>query len=225
MAWGYMGKVPNRGDFLSHNVSPALGDLMLEWCQATLAVSREQLGEQWLDAYLTAPIWHFAAGPGGLAETGVIGTLIPSVDRVGRHFPFLVLSEYTGCGLSAWRQPEWASAMEDVVLAVLDDQWEEALWQQRLAEIALPELVAPRLRWPLEEGNLMLPAAAREEDWLQALLARQSGSAFWWTQGSAYVEAATLLTDGLPKVGQFAAMLVGHWPQHGWQQGTLLDSE
>ena len=223
MAWGYMGKVPNRGDFITHNVPPQARDLLLEWCQAALAVSREQLGDDWLDAYLTSPIWHFAASPGAFMDSGLIGTMIPSVDRVGRHFPFLVLAEFNGTALEAWRQPDWFSAMEDCVLAVLDDGWDEATWYHRLAAIEKPQAEGPRLKWPSDEGNMMLPGEAREDDWLHALLSRRKGLALWWTQGSAYVEPATLLTDGLPRVGQFAAMMVGQWESHGWQQGVMTE--
>lgn len=220
-SWGYMGKVPGRGDFLTRGVHPDVRDLFFEWCQASMAVSRDQLGDTWLDAYLTAPIWHFCAGPGALAERGVAGTMIPSVDRVGRHFPFLVVTEYEGPSLDGWRQPEWASAMEDCILAVLDDDWQEEPWSARLGELPVPEQDSARLRWPARQGNVMLPGAATEQEWLNALLERQPEQAVWWTQGSAFVEPAVLLTEGLPKVGQYAAMMIGQWQAHGWQQAAL----
>ncbi|MFW5825786.1 MAG: TagF domain-containing protein, partial [Marinobacter sp.] len=144
-----------------------------------------------------------------------------SVDRVGRHFPFLAVADYTGTAMDAWRQPDWAAAMEDCILAVLDEGWEEDPWRQKLTELELPVSDSARLTWPLTEGNLMIPGAAREAEWLDALLRRQNGLAVWWTQGSAFVEPSTLLTDGLPKVGQFAAMMVGQWQNHGWQQAEL----
>lgn len=221
MSWGYLGKVPGRGDFLTHNVSPKFRDLFFEWCQAGLAVSRDQLGDDWLDAWLTAPIWHFCSAPGGIAEAGVVGTMIPSVDRVGRHFPFLVLAEFNGVALDAWRRPDWAAAMEDCILAVLDDNWEEEPWRQRLASVDQPGSDATRLAWSPVEGNLVVPGGARESDWLDAMLRQQDRSVVWWTQGSAFVEPSTLLTDGLPKVGQFAAMMVGQWQNYGWQQAKL----
>ena len=162
MSWGYLGKVPGRGDFLTHNVSPEFRDLFFEWCQAGLAVSRDQLGDDWLDAWLTAPIWHFCSAPGGIAEAGVVGTMIPSVDRVGRHFPFLALAEFNGVALDAWRRPDWAAAMEDCILAVLDDNWEEEPWRQRLASVDQPGSDATRLAWSPVEGNLVVPGGARE---------------------------------------------------------------
>lgn len=221
--WGYMGKVPSRGDFLTHNIVPAVRDLLFEWCQASMAVSREQLGKAWLDAYLTSPIWHFGAAPGVIAEPGLVGTLIPSIDRVGRHFPFLVLAGFEGSGLDAWRMPEWSATMEHCVLAVLADDWDESAWQQRLAAIELPPVGPSRLRWPSLAGNLVLPGAADESDWLRALLMRQPGQALWWTEGSAQVAPVTLISEGLPRVGQFAAMLVGQWQAHGWQQGAIAE--
>lgn len=222
MSWGYLGKAPARGDFIAHNVLPGTRDLLFEWCQSILAVSREQLGQDWLDTYLTSPIWHFSAGPGVILEEGVVGTMIPSVDRVGRHFPFIVLASYPGAGLDAWLHAEWASTMESKVLEVLEDSWDEQSWRQQLEAITQPAAAASKLRWPRGDGNIVLPGSARETDWLRALLERDAGMALWWTQGSASVEPVTLLTDGLPKVGQFASMLAGHWERHGWKQGELV---
>lgn len=223
MEWGYMGKVPSRGDFIAHGLPGELRERWFEWCQAALAVSREQLGDQWLDAYLTCPIWHFAAGPGALAEGGMIGTLIPSVDRVGRHFPFLVAGAHEGTLLDAWRQADWFSAMEERALAVLEDSWNETAWYKELAAISGPEAEVSRLQWPEGEGNLMLPGDAREEDWLAAVFGARRGRVLWWSQGSAFVEPATLLTEGLPQVGQFAAMIAGQWREHGWRQGVMVE--
>lgn len=221
--WGYFGKVPNRGDFISHQLAPAIRDLFFEWCQAGLAVSREQLGENWLDAYLTAPIWHFAASPDTLSESGLVGTFIPSVDRVGRHFPFMVIGQYPGRALDAWRDPQWAGQLEEKVLAVLDDHWDEAAWQQGLGEIKPPAPTPGRLRLPNEEGNLVLPGEVSERQLLAALLNKEEEKTLWWTQGSAYVEPCWLSTRGLPQVGQFAALLAGQWQEQGWQTATLME--
>ncbi|GAL04531.1 protein phosphatase ImpM [Photobacterium aphoticum] len=61
-------------------------DSWSEWQQAILSVSREQLGEEWADCYLTSPVWHFALSPGACGKQGMVGTLMPSIDQVGRHF-------------------------------------------------------------------------------------------------------------------------------------------
>lgn len=214
--WGYMGKVPARGDFVTADVRPELRDLFFEWFQASLAVSRDQLADQWMDAYLTSPIWHFCASPGGILDAGLLGTLIPSVDRVGRHFPFLVVREFGGQPLDGWREPQWASGMEDCILGVLEDDWREDAWRQQLASIEPPEPTQARMQWPSVEGNLVFASTGCEADWLEAMLRKDKRTMIWWTQGSAFVEPVTLLTEGLPKIGQFVSMMVGQWGNHGW---------
>ncbi|MFE8070112.1 type VI secretion system-associated protein TagF [Marinobacteraceae bacterium S3BR75-40.1] len=223
--WGYMGKVPGRGDFITVDIRPEVRDLFFEWCQAAMAVSRDQLAERWLDAYLTSPIWHFSAAPGAILEQGLVGTLIPSVDRVGRHFPFLVAREFGGQPLDGWRQPDWASEMEDCILAVLDDGWQEETWRQRLNAIDPPQTSQPRMRWPADGGNLVFASEGTESDWLEAMLHRDQRNTVWWTQGSAFVDPVTLLTDGLPKIGQFVSMMVGQWQDHGWQSAEFMAQE
>jgi len=219
--WGYMGKVPARGDFIAADIRPEVRDLFFEWFQASLAVSRDQLADQWMDAYLTSPIWHFCASAGGILDSGLLGTLIPSVDRVGRHFPFLVVREFGGQALDGWRSPQWASAMEDCILAVLEDDWREDNWRQQLGSIEAPEPTSARMHWPKAVGNLVFPSAGTESDWVEAMLRKDNRTVIWWTQGSAFVEPVTLLTEGLPKIGQFVSMMVGQWSNHGWLEASF----
>lgn len=219
--WGYMGKVPARGDFIAADIRPEVRDLFFEWFQASLAVSRDQLADQWMDAYLTSPIWHFCASAGGILESGLLGTLIPSVDRVGRHFPFLVVREFGGQALDGWRSPQWASAMEDCILAVLEDDWREDSWRQQLGSIEAPEPTSARMHWPQGGGNMVFASAGTESDWLEAMLRKDNRTVIWWTQGSAFVDPVTLLTEGLPKIGQFVSMMVGQWSNHGWLEASF----
>lgn len=221
--WGYMGKVPARGDFITVDVRPDVRDLFFEWCQTSLAVSRDQLEGQWMDAYLTSPIWHFCSAPGGMLDSGLLGTVIPSVDRVGRHFPFLVVREFAGQMLDGWRQPEWASSMENCILDVLEDGWHEEVWRQQLSAIEPPEPTSARMQWPTGAGNLVFASSGSETDWLEAMLRKDRRTTIWWTQGSAFVEPVTLLTDGLPKIGQFASMMVGQWHNHGWLEAEFIE--
>ena len=93
-------------------------------CSSHVAASRERLGDGWLDLYLTAPMWRFFVQPGVLDEQPVGGVLFPSVDRVGRHFPFTVFARLPRrcVGLVvADRCAAWFERVEDLVLAHLED--------------------------------------------------------------------------------------------------------
>jgi len=87
---GFYGKVPGLGDFVSRRLPQAFIDPWDVWLQAAIASSRQQLGEQWLDIYLTSPLWRYALSPGSCGARGWAGVLMPSVDRVGRYFPLTI---------------------------------------------------------------------------------------------------------------------------------------
>ncbi len=85
---GWYGKLPILGDFTRRHLPPAFIDPWDDWLQAGIAGSRAALGGAWLDHYLTAHVWHFVLMPGVLGPPAWAGVCRPSVDRVGRYFPF-----------------------------------------------------------------------------------------------------------------------------------------
>ncbi len=88
MCPGLYGKLPSQGDFVSRRLPWEFTSGWDDWLQGGMSEAKRQLGDAWLERYLTAPIWRFQLAPGVLGATGWIGLWFPSVDRVGRHFPF-----------------------------------------------------------------------------------------------------------------------------------------
>ncbi len=68
MEVGLHGKLPSHGDFLRRRVSDAFISVWDEWLQQSVAASRTALGQNWLDVYLTSPVWRFACDAGGAAR-------------------------------------------------------------------------------------------------------------------------------------------------------------
>lgn len=222
-SFGYFGKVPARGDFINDQLPTAFVECWNEWLQAVMAVSREQLGDNWLDYYLTSPIWHFALSPGVCGDTAVAGTLMPSVDQVGRHFFFTLASESGAAPAALWQEREWSQQAEDHVLKVLEDdidlkQWAEHLQQQKWLDGLAPTV--PNVE--IASGASSQLALHGEEDLQpvhmlhQAYRQQYDRYCIWWTAGSERIPPSTLITGGLPLVSQFAAMLDGNWSQWGW---------
>lgn len=89
-ALGFYGKVATHGDFVSRRLPRSFLDPWDHWLQDCLRYSQEQLGADWLDVYLTSPVWRFALAPGVCGDGAWTGVLIPGVDRVGRYFPLTV---------------------------------------------------------------------------------------------------------------------------------------
>ena len=88
---GLYGKIPSLGDFVSRRLPRSFISPWETWLQEVITNSREQLGELWLDHYLTCPLWRFVLSPGICGEQAWGGVLMPSVDRVGRYYPFTLV--------------------------------------------------------------------------------------------------------------------------------------
>ena len=59
--------------------------------QGCVSASRNSLGNSWLQAYLTAPIWRFWLGADICGAT-VVGALMSSLDGVGRYYPLTLFA-------------------------------------------------------------------------------------------------------------------------------------
>ena len=124
-ATGFYGKLPCLGDFVTRRLPRELIAPWDQWLQESLTSSRTQLGNDWLDRYLTSPLWRFVLSPGVAGQVGWTGVLMPSVDRVGRYFP-LTLS----CPLPAGTNP--ATVLE------VSDWFEQALQAASQAHYGAP---------------------------------------------------------------------------------------
>ncbi len=120
---GFFGKLPSHGDFLTRRLPAAFTDHWDAWLQAGMADSRARLDDAWLALYLNSPIWRFVLGAGVCGPQAVGGVMMPSVDRVGRFFPFTVAACLDGgaCAAGPWRVPApgWYAALEALALPAL----------------------------------------------------------------------------------------------------------
>ena len=117
-ATGFFGKLPSHGDFVARRLPAGFTGPWDAWLQAGMADSRAQLGKVWLPLYLNSPIWRFAVGAGVCGPQAWGGVLMPSVDRVGRYFPFTIAA-----GLDGYHVPDpaWYASLEALALPALSE--------------------------------------------------------------------------------------------------------
>ena len=241
---GFYGKLPCRGDFVQRRAPQGFVVAWDAWLQECLHVSRQQLGERWLDIYLTSSVWRFVLAAGICGESAYAGVMLPSVDRVGRYFPLTLIAplEPGSCILEAACDTgrAWFDAAEELALRALDagdldvqafDAEVDAL--QGLGACAalaqsnqLMELVAQAgfarggSPWHIsmlgETPQRAINAFAAIE--LQKVF---RPCALWWTQGSQAVQPGWLVTSGLPTPSGYVAMLSGQWLAAGWNSVQL----
>ena len=140
---GWYGKLPSLGDFASRRLEADFIEPWDLWLGEGLQAQRSTFGEGWLDAYLDTPPWRFLLSPGAMRgvrpELAFAGVLVPSVDRVGRHFPLTLVASLS-------RLPElaaefdallaWLHRLEDTALDALQGDWTIDDLENALADLA-----------------------------------------------------------------------------------------
>lgn len=196
---GWFGKLACLGDFASRRLPTPFVRACDAWLSQGLAASRAQLGERWLDTYLTSPLWRFAWGPGVVDGAGWFGVMMPSVDNVGRYFPLLVAQPLAvpapAAGLARWYAEVSQAALETLqpgaTLARFDGALRDAARSATSAEPAGAACEA-----------LALLAA---DDAAQRL----HGRSLWWPLRSRGGESRPTMATGLPKAASFGELLLG----------------
>ena len=203
------------------------------WLQHGLHASRETLGQAWLETYLTSPVWRFALNTGVADEFAWAGVLMPSVDRVGRHFPLTLAASSSGqIDMLKWLEKEkpWFDELESLALSSLEPDFLHDDFDTTLQKI-LGFSVGTSIKvndgfdpsaWCFAINDIegiSANIASVTKDIAQALL---DGHSLWWTDGSPHVSPSVLICRGLPNANQFTAMLSGDWSQSGWQTPAII---
>jgi type VI secretion system protein ImpM len=184
---GFYGKIPARGDFIRFGLPRGFVDAWDGWLQEVLAGSRAALGEEWVPAWLEAPVWRFALAPGLAGGDAAIGLWMPSVDQVGRYFPLTLAAVFPDALPTG--------SLRDA--GGLLDAFERA-GREALAADLPPQELAERVTAALGE-----PAAEAGVEETQF----PSTGALWWTAGAPRRPGCAFATAGLPSAAAFLAML------------------
>ncbi len=232
---GYYGKVHTHGDFVSRGLPKTFIAPWDAWLQEAINTSRQQLGDTWLNYYLTGPVYRFVLSPGICGNNGWQGVLMPSVDKIGRYFPMTVSlmdKQNINPFIALQIRNEWFASIERLVFSCLEDNFNlekfnlslsnfsfqagyssEAQTEQSLNPI--PEKIFHHAwQHPLksiESMSSLLP------DILDNLLKEQCFAySLWWTEGSEMVSPSLLICEGLPHFEGIAALIDGNWQKWGW---------
>lgn len=176
---GFHGKLPARGDFVRSGLPRAFTDPWDAWLQSVIAGSRTQMGEDWLPAFLEAPVWRFALPAGLCGASAVLGLMLPSVDRAGRYFP-LTFAALVALGSD--------SACQSAATAWLDQC--ETAGRSALEDDIGPDQLGTMLGLP------DLPETATT-----------LSQSLWWTAGAPRVAPLCFTCEGMPDAATYAKML------------------
>jgi type VI secretion system protein ImpM len=223
MRCGLYGKLPAKRDFVAVAAPRPFLNIWEPWMQGGISASRQSLGKDWQEAFLTAPIWRFWLGA-DLCGATVIGAFMPSLDGIGRYFPLTLFAcADEGAAIAPPEldpQDEWFETAENFLLSTLepDATFEAASAQlERLPPpsdrapparsetmVALPQGVVAMARFrPLNE----LFESIRVADHVSAYAA----ASFWWTIGGKGFEPLAMSGRRMPDPFLFTEMLTGRF--------------
>lgn len=157
---GFFGKLPALGDFVSRELSRPQVKCIDDWMQTGIR-QLQSASDIWLQAYLVTPVWQFLIPRGQWAESALYGTLMPSVDRVGRYFPLLTSSVFDANANTAVVQANLSQRALDLPKA--------------LEQLLEPDPLLALLRQPSAvNGRSPLPLFARFNP--------AGDRSLWWTE-------------------------------------------
>jgi len=192
-AIGLFGKLPAVGDFIGRGLGHAQRAAIDAWLSEGL-LELQASSAQWLDSYLVSPVWQCVLPAGRLCESAIAGTLMPSVDRVGRYFPLMALRTM-GCDEEPARLgaelAAWASAMPLALHEALD-----------------PDVLLARLGESASGAPRSQESAAAHAHLLAQF--RVSGHlSIWWSQAGPAAPARFISHRGQADAGLFVSLFDG----------------
>jgi len=233
---GFYGKFPELGDFVNRRLPQPFIDHWDEWLQQAITQSKADLGKEWLDSYLTSPIWRFVTHRGVLGEYPWCGLFMPSVDRVGRYFPLTLACQLSldASLVSVMHQgADWFDAGEQVILSALEDRLDLDEFDNRVVSLGDLQGISQSISFQPERGfsqAWQIPLASadcRAELFglVHNLLHQRFGAySAWWSSGSKQVAPSLLICSQLPRPSDFASMLMGNWANGSWEEwGKVMD--
>lgn len=213
---GWYGKVASLGDFTARRLPPAFVAPWDAWLQEGMRASRARHGGAWLDLYRHAPLWRFVLGAGACGDAAVAGVLLPSIDRVGRHFPLTLAALVDDVAvpgeLLACAGP-WFDALARLGVAAMRGDLQLGGLDAALVALAPPAPAQPRgaeprfALLPLDTGQAAATALARIVP--SASLERR---AVFWTDGTPTQAPTLLVSTDLPAPDRFEALLAANPP-------------
>lgn len=221
---GWFGKLSVLGDFASRRLETDWVAGCDRWLSESLTASRQALGDRWLDAYLSAPVWRFAWAPGVVDGHWWFGVLMPSCDRVGRYFPLVVAQQRTHAPADRFALEHldlWWSHLADAALATLADDATLEAFEAALEQAPPwpsprhPHWLAPQSggvsdeRYTVAAGATLVDVAGTLAT--QGLLARLQGCSLWWPVSGPQDAGHCTLQRGLPPATAFASLITGRW--------------
>jgi type VI secretion system protein ImpM len=208
-------------------LTPGFVETWDKWLQNALTASKEQLGDRWLEIYLTSPIWRFFLSPGICGSMLWTGILMPSVDKVGRYFPLTLAVPLSGAlhSLDVFlHAADWFGQLEQLALSTLEDNFDLVDLDEGLKQQVFPNQTSPdrvgvihsagadrhgKFTFHMALETIDSTAVAFAQLALPYFAQAHPVHSLWCTTGSDTMRPCLQVYDNLPALDAFSKLLIG----------------
>ena len=210
---GCFGKVPAHGDFVWQALPARFVTPWDKWLQSELMTLREHRPDDWLQAYLRSPIWRFLIQDEALGSSTWCGIITPSVDVVGRYFPFTIATALPR-GTSVVASPRvlspWLHHAEEAALLALTASLSVEEVLTRVRALPLPQVQEHAREQQAPSEHPWSGQASVDESWSEHLLDQIVYKSFkapcyWSTIDAESGAVRYLLTEGFSEFSELFA--------------------
>ena len=227
--FGFYGKLPFYADFLHLSNNEKLVEEWEKWAQQTLHKSQQIHGKDyWLEQYVKSPVWQFMLTPGVINDSAYIGVMIPSVDSVGRYYPFMFYIKVVSNDLSSLLVADlssWLAEIQDYILQILElDTYSFEELKRGIIDISnkyIDNNDSSDVKQIQEDYSTIVFSHSKYHH-QQTLTQLQfitmlscHNQSIWWCDETDTMKANSAVITGMPSARVYLAMLNGNWETYG----------
>ncbi|MDH5257928.1 MAG: type VI secretion system-associated protein TagF [Gammaproteobacteria bacterium] len=217
MSAGYFGKLPMRGDFIQRNMPVEFVHTWDNWLQSVIATSHHNLAHSWLEHYLVSPVWRYLVPQ--QSQSYQMGVMLPSVDKVGRYFPFTISTNVfpkADAPRLISKNRDWFNTAENIALQALNESIDYEQLNAIVDELEVQNYPAElnpgrRISFRIPVDNMTSLENALEESRQHLPAKPEFNISYWWNEGNQDVPGNLICCEGMPDDNIYTAMLDGQW--------------
>lgn len=182
--FGWYGKLPSAGDFVSRRMPYPLQQFWDRWCAAGLESLKERNPVSGWALWGKMPKWAFILPMQPGLPVAQLGVLAPSCDRVGRNYPLLITTPILDSNALSIlpRAATIAIAWAQVIEEAHRDRASVDHFDAQLAQAFARELVKEAV---VQEGEVTLPPGESPSTlpWpaLSETFELKASESYWWS--------------------------------------------
>ncbi len=217
---GCFGKLPASGDFVARGLPQNVMHAVYEWFVNGMSELERREPQEWRHAYLVTPVWHFVINAGVWVEPALQGCLAPSLDKVGRYSPLMVVRSFENAVVSDILPPEddWLYRVDDKIRRAINDCLAPEILMDGIDIVFSRSTMLKQARSTasiLSTLGIVDDSTESHKRWfswpdLHKSFVERRHRSFWWAEPSPRQPPRQVIHSGLPDNDLFCLLLGGN---------------